>query len=75
MKKVPYSPPKCTVCAALAIAFSANKEPRCTRHQRDPPQTRLCRCGSPMLIRENKTNHSHFWGCSNYPRCMETARI
>ena len=74
-KRIPYTPPKCTVCGKQALAFAKNKEPRCIRHQRDPPQTKPCKCGGAMRIRENKKNHSYFWGCENFPKCLETESV
>jgi ssDNA-binding Zn-finger/Zn-ribbon topoisomerase 1 len=32
-------------------------------------------CHAPMVERENRQNGSRFLGCSNYPTCMETAKI
>jgi DNA-directed RNA polymerase subunit RPC12/RpoP len=70
---VPYSPPKCTICGNMATALAKNKEPRCTRHQREEPKARVCsRCGAPMAVRENKKNHNYFWGCTAFPNCTET---
>ena len=76
MRKVPYSPPKCTVCAGLATVFASSKEPRCVRHQAAAPKTKKCgKCGSLMMVRENKNNHSFFWGCTNYPKCFNAVNI
>lgn len=33
------------------------------------------RCGSTMLLRQNKKNGEEFYGCSNYPKCKHTAPI
>ena len=76
MRKVPYTPPKCTICGKQATVFAENGEPRCVRHQQDGPSTRTCpRCGGLMVIRENKKNHTFFWGCTNFPRCTGTMAI
>lgn len=76
MKRIPYSPPKCTVCGHQATVFAENKEPRCVRHQNSPSPTKPCpRCGGMMIVRENKRNHTYFWGCSNFPKCTGTASI
>ena len=34
-----------------------------------------CECGSPMIIRRNKTNKQEFLGCSQYPKCKNTKSI
>lgn len=31
------------------------------------------RCGSTMVLRQNKKNGEEFYGCSNYPKCKHTA--
>ena len=33
------------------------------------------RCGSAMILRQNKKNGEEFYGCSNYPKCRHTAPI
>lgn len=33
------------------------------------------RCGSKMVLRQNKKNGEEFYGCSNYPKCKHTAPI
>ncbi|MDD2830377.1 MAG: NERD domain-containing protein [Sulfuricurvum sp.] len=33
------------------------------------------RCGSTMVLRQNKKNGEEFYGCSNYPKCKHTAPI
>lgn len=32
-------------------------------------------CGAAMVERENRANGSRFLGCSDYPRCRETAKL
>lgn len=34
-----------------------------------------CKCGSAMVIRENKSTNKQFLGCINYPSCKNTAPI
>jgi hypothetical protein len=76
MRRVPYSPPKCTVCSGFATSLSKSGEPRCGRHTAAAAQFKKCnRCGSPMAVRENRRNHSYFWGCTNYPRCLNAENI
>lgn len=38
------------------------------------PQARFrCRCCGHLLVkRERKSDHSEFWGCSEYPDCTQT---
>lgn len=33
------------------------------------------RCGSAMILRQNKKNGEKFYGCSNYPKCKHTVPI
>lgn len=32
-------------------------------------------CHAPMVERENRQNGSRFMGCTQYPTCMETAKV
>lgn len=42
-----------------------------TQSTRDAvPECPLCNTG--MVLRTNRTNGQHFWGCHNYPRCNGT---
>lgn len=33
------------------------------------------KCHIPLVLRESKKGGSRFWGCSNYPRCHQTAPL
>lgn len=38
--------------------------------------TMICnRCGSTMVLRQNKKNGEEFYGCNNYPKCKHTVPI
>lgn len=38
--------------------------------------TFICnRCGSNMILRQNKKNGEEFYGCSNYPKCKNTVAV
>lgn len=38
------------------------------------PGNPICSCGCVMLERTNKSTGDKFWGCSNYPKCIGTAK-
>jgi hypothetical protein len=41
-----------------------------------PGEAPICpKCGIPMVPRQSRKDHSKFWGCSNYPRCTQTAPL
>jgi hypothetical protein len=51
------------------------------RTKRLPPQeeqkssfsiTEPCSCGGHMVKRQNRSDHSFFYGCSRYPKCKNT---
>lgn len=33
------------------------------------------KCGIPMVVRVSRKDRRRFWGCTNYPRCTQTAPL
>lgn len=67
----PVGPP--VKCLRVAT-WEANLE-KAIEKARNVELFRVCKCGSPMILRKNTINKSQFWGCAayTYTKCRNSA--
>ena len=63
------SPVKC-----LRVASWASNLEKAIEKARNVELFRVCKCGSPMILRNNNNNKTQFWGCAafTYTKCRNS---